>query len=130
LLQHNTPHLEIVDDGDVITWYYRGTFDAEAYRRIVVPELITRLREPGRPRRVCVDFSEARARGIALISAMAQESRHNRPYEAYCALVGIGRGARRLMLDRIIALSGRRDLRTFDTHTEALAWLRAQSLDE
>lgn len=61
-----------------------------------------------------------------VVEAMKQLAASNAPYMVASGIVGVA-GLQRVILDSVIALTGRSNLKAFPTRGEAMAWLATQS---
>ncbi len=60
-----------------------------------------------------------------VVDALKELARHNRPYVIASALVGVS-GLQRIILDSVLAFTGRENLKSFPTRAAGLAWLADQ----
>ena len=61
-----------------------------------------------------------------VVDALKALASDNRPYVVASALIGVT-GLMRVILDGVLAFTGRSNLKAFPTREDALAWLSAQS---
>lgn len=61
-----------------------------------------------------------------VVEAMKDFVAHNRPFMVASGIVGVA-GLQRVILDSVIAITGRSNLKAFPTRGDALAWLATQS---
>lgn len=109
--------------GRVLIMRVSGVVDDDAYRRLFPPIFETYLCHPGtRMRTMSVAF-HARVKGLRVLKTMAKHIRQNRPFVERAAFVRDRKGLTGFIFDQLVALSGRDDLRLFESEADALAWL-------
>ena len=61
-----------------------------------------------------------------VVEALKELATHNAPFMIASGIVGVA-GLQRVILDSVIAITGRSNLKAFPTRGEALSWLATQS---
>lgn len=61
-----------------------------------------------------------------VVEAMKEFAAHNAPFMIASGIVGVA-GLQRVILDSVIAITGRSNLKAFPTRGEALSWLATQA---
>lgn len=61
-----------------------------------------------------------------VVEALKELATHNAPFMIASGIVGVA-GLQRVILDSVIAISGRSNLKAFPTRGDALSWLATQS---
>jgi len=61
-----------------------------------------------------------------VVEALKELATHNAPFMIASGIVGVA-GLQRVILDSVIAITGRSNLKAFPTRGEALTWLATQS---
>jgi len=116
-------HIDMDVQGDILIMRYFGAFDAETYRHRLEPA-IKLIRQPGARWRLLSDVSQAQMRGLATLKAGAAFTKANAPYVRRSAVLGLRSSARRFLYNRMVALSGRANVRAFDDADAAMTWLK------
>lgn len=80
--------------------------------------------QPARSLYGVVDVTGSRL-DARVLEAMKELAAHNAPFMIASGIVGVD-GLRRMILDSVIAITGRSNVKAFPTRGDALAWLAAR----
>jgi len=122
-VQNEEARIDVERDGTLLIFRYVGSFDVKAVASVVAPALETHVRQEGARWRLLTDFTNARINGMSGMKAVIPEMKANRPYLERSAVLLPVSGARRMIVERALALSRRKDVRLFKTEADALQWL-------
>lgn len=118
------PRVDVEVRGDLLIMRYVGAFDVTSYEREVMPVYTNYVRRPGQRWRALTDIGRASAKDVKILNGLVRESRENKPFVKRAAWVGLGRVMVPFLFDRLVALSGRKDIKVFRDEAAAIAWLQ------